>query len=191
MKDIKEYYEFLERKKHHIEDSGFSVEDSQLNPILFPFQKYCVKKALIKGKYALFKDCGLGKDKQYHYGAWRYIEKIIQYRSNGVREQKIAYHRHHIENRHDEWGYLYRPRYTFQYLYGSKYFMLVSFHLWSNELLILPLVCKWVFLGVSPSPAPPLPSASSRRPSALASRSLPPLSVSPYKVMNYFVNYQL
>ena len=27
MKDIKEYYEFLERKKHHIEDSGFSVED--------------------------------------------------------------------------------------------------------------------------------------------------------------------
>lgn len=61
MKDIKEYYEFLERKKHHIEDSGFSVEDSQLNPILFPFQKYCVKKALNKGKYALFEDCGLGK----------------------------------------------------------------------------------------------------------------------------------
>ena len=61
MKDIEEYYEFLERKKHHIEDSGFSVEDSQLNPILFPFQKYCVKKALNKGKYALFEDCGLGK----------------------------------------------------------------------------------------------------------------------------------
>ena len=61
MKDIKDYYEFLERKKHHIEDSGFSVEDSQLNPILFPFQKYCVKKALNKGKYALFEDCGLGK----------------------------------------------------------------------------------------------------------------------------------
>ena len=61
MKDIKEYYEFLERKKHHIEDSGFSVDDSQLNPILFPFQKYCVKKALNKGKYALFEDCGLGK----------------------------------------------------------------------------------------------------------------------------------
>jgi len=32
-----------------------------LNPNLFDFQKYIVKKALKNGKYAIFADCGLGK----------------------------------------------------------------------------------------------------------------------------------
>lgn len=61
MKDIEQYRQFLERKKQTIQDSGFRVEEKDLNPILFPFQKYCVTKALKKGRYALFEDCGLGK----------------------------------------------------------------------------------------------------------------------------------
>ena len=64
MTDIKQYYRFLDHKKQEIKDSGFSVEEEGLNPILFPFQKYCVSKAIKKGRYALFEDCGLGKTVQ-------------------------------------------------------------------------------------------------------------------------------
>ena len=59
--EIKSYNEFLEKKKIHCIESGFNVEDNDLNPALFPFQKYCVKRALASGKFALFEDCGLGK----------------------------------------------------------------------------------------------------------------------------------
>lgn len=59
--DIKEYFEFLEQKKTQRVESGFHVEESDLNPALFDFQKYCVKRALEAGKFALFEDCGLGK----------------------------------------------------------------------------------------------------------------------------------
>ena len=57
----KEYLDFLEQKKQQRVESGFSVSDEQLNPMLFPFQKYCVKRALEAGKFAMFEDCGLGK----------------------------------------------------------------------------------------------------------------------------------
>ena len=56
-----EYQEFLEKKKQTRVDSGFEVSEENLNPALFPFQKYCVKRALAAGKFALFEDCGLGK----------------------------------------------------------------------------------------------------------------------------------
>ena len=55
------YEEFLETKKTSRIDSGFDVDDRHLNPSLFDFQKFCVKKALKAGKYALFADTGLGK----------------------------------------------------------------------------------------------------------------------------------
>ena len=55
------YQEFLESKSKKISDSGFNVNDNELNTYLFPFQKYIVKTALLKGKYAIFADCGLGK----------------------------------------------------------------------------------------------------------------------------------
>lgn len=61
MTDIEKYNEFLETKKTQKIVSGFQVEDADLNPILFDFQKYCVKRALDVGKFALFEDCGLGK----------------------------------------------------------------------------------------------------------------------------------
>ena len=56
-----EYQTFLEQKKQTRVESGFNVTESDLNPALFPFQKYCVIRALAAGKFALFEDCGLGK----------------------------------------------------------------------------------------------------------------------------------
>jgi len=56
-----EYKDFLESKKATIIDSGFEVNESELNSNLFDFQKYIVKTALKKGRFAIFADCGLGK----------------------------------------------------------------------------------------------------------------------------------
>jgi DNA modification methylase len=56
-----EYLQFLETKqKQHIQ-SGFEIEESELNKHLFPFQRFIVKRSLKAGKYAIFADCGLGK----------------------------------------------------------------------------------------------------------------------------------
>jgi len=56
-----EYQEFLKAKQKTHQLSGFDVKDSDLNEKLFPFQKFCIKRALNAGKYAFFEDCGLGK----------------------------------------------------------------------------------------------------------------------------------
>jgi len=56
-----EYKDFLESKKATFIDSGFEVNESELNSNLFDFQKYIVKTALKKGRFAIFADCGLGK----------------------------------------------------------------------------------------------------------------------------------
>lgn len=56
-----DYKAFLEGKKTHVRESGFRVDESTLNKMLFPFQKHCVKRALKCGKYALFENTGLGK----------------------------------------------------------------------------------------------------------------------------------
>lgn len=58
---MENYKEFLKSKEKRIIESGFDVAESDLNPMLFDFQKFCVKRALKKGKYALFESCGLGK----------------------------------------------------------------------------------------------------------------------------------
>src|SRR5436189_6145748 len=58
---MQDYQHFLESKaKSHVL-SGFDVSLSDLNQSLFPFQKFCVQRALRAGKYAFFQDCGLGK----------------------------------------------------------------------------------------------------------------------------------
>ena len=57
----KKYFELLERKKKRAVESGFEIDESVLNPVLFPFQKWGVKRALKAGKYAFFWNCGLGK----------------------------------------------------------------------------------------------------------------------------------
>lgn len=55
------YLEFLETKKKTFIESGFEVNENELNSNLFDFQKYIVKTALKKGRFAIFADCGLGK----------------------------------------------------------------------------------------------------------------------------------
>ena len=59
-----EYQEFLKSKKVSVERSGFDVDEAELSPFLFDFQKYCVRRALASGRFALFEDCGLGKTVQ-------------------------------------------------------------------------------------------------------------------------------
>ncbi|MES2382634.1 MAG: DNA methyltransferase [Bacteroidota bacterium] len=56
-----EYKTFLESKRKTFLESGFSIDESELNTMLKDFQKFAVKIALFKGKFALFFDCGLGK----------------------------------------------------------------------------------------------------------------------------------
>jgi DNA modification methylase len=58
---MKEYSEFLKTKQKSMVVSGFDVDESDLNPLMFDFQKFIVKRALKAGKYAIFADCGLGK----------------------------------------------------------------------------------------------------------------------------------
>ena len=55
------YNEFLETKQKTFIHSGFEVNESDLNQMLFDFQKFAVKTALKAGRFALFEDCGLGK----------------------------------------------------------------------------------------------------------------------------------
>lgn len=61
MNKLKEYYDFLEHKKVSRIDSGFDISEDELGSHLFPFQKYCVRRALAVGRFAMFEDCGLGK----------------------------------------------------------------------------------------------------------------------------------
>lgn len=65
IKELDGYLKFLSEKQTAVQESGFDVEDSDLNPLLFPFQKYCVKRALKVGRFAMFEDCGLGKEQPY------------------------------------------------------------------------------------------------------------------------------
>lgn len=55
------YDALLKAKERKIIESGFDIDESELNVNLFPFQKYCVKRALKAGRFAFFQDCGLGK----------------------------------------------------------------------------------------------------------------------------------
>lgn len=75
-KELQEYNAFLEKKKQSRIESGFSVEDKDLNPLLFDFQKYCVKRALAAGKFAMFEDCGLGKTVQQLEWSQKVIDHI-------------------------------------------------------------------------------------------------------------------
>ncbi len=61
MKNNRDYNDFLESKRRKVIDSGFEVSDNDLNQMLKPFQKFTVKRALRKGKYAVFADTGQGK----------------------------------------------------------------------------------------------------------------------------------
>ncbi len=55
------YEDFLKSKRFVLESSGFDIDKSKLNPMLYEFQKDIVRWALKKGKACIFADCGLGK----------------------------------------------------------------------------------------------------------------------------------
>ena len=54
-----EYADFLKSKKIGFESFGIEINESELNSMLFDWQKIIVKWALKKGRAALFEDCGL------------------------------------------------------------------------------------------------------------------------------------
>lgn len=76
----KDYKEFLATKQKGIIQSGFHIDMSELNNELFPFQKFCVQRALKAGKYAFFQDCGLGKTFQQ----LEWANKVSQYTGKPV-----------------------------------------------------------------------------------------------------------
>ena len=55
------YAEFIASKSSSTSASGIEVEDGDINPMLFPFQRDLARWALRKGRAAIFADCGLGK----------------------------------------------------------------------------------------------------------------------------------
>lgn len=57
----KEYAQYIENKKRKVDNRVVDVSIDDINPALFGFQKYCVQRALLNGRFALFEDCGLGK----------------------------------------------------------------------------------------------------------------------------------
>src|SRR5438876_9777709 len=56
-----DYQEFLKSKAMVFRSEGISVTDSQIHPMLFPFQRDLVRWACRKGRAAIFADTGLGK----------------------------------------------------------------------------------------------------------------------------------
>jgi DNA modification methylase/superfamily II DNA or RNA helicase len=58
---VLDYTSFLESKRLTVSASGYEVNDSDINPILFPFQRDLVRWAIRKGRAAIFADTGLGK----------------------------------------------------------------------------------------------------------------------------------
>jgi hypothetical protein len=56
-----DYQTILEKKRRNHKTSGFKIEQSELNPLLFDFQKFTVQRCLELGKSAIFADCGNGK----------------------------------------------------------------------------------------------------------------------------------
>jgi hypothetical protein len=58
---MKDYQDFLNEKQKTFISSGFELDENELNSNLFEFQKFIVKTALRKGRFAIFADCGLGK----------------------------------------------------------------------------------------------------------------------------------
>lgn len=58
------YQDFILSKQKFNRFNGISISEDLLNPKLKDFQKFSVSKALEKGRFALFEDCGLGKTPQ-------------------------------------------------------------------------------------------------------------------------------
>ena len=69
------YDEFIKQKRKEHESSGFHVALDYLNLKLFDFQKAIVQKALQKGKYCIFSECGTGKTFMQIEWAYQILKK--------------------------------------------------------------------------------------------------------------------
>src|ERR1043165_9920517 len=58
---IADYQEFLESKRLLVPAAGREVNDAEVNPALFPFQRQLVRWAVRKGRASLFCTTGMGK----------------------------------------------------------------------------------------------------------------------------------
>jgi superfamily II DNA or RNA helicase len=74
------YIDFLNSKNVVMKNLGFDIDTNVLNKNLYDFQKDIVKWALIKGRSAIFADCGLGKTLMQL--EWAY--QIIKYTNGQV-----------------------------------------------------------------------------------------------------------
>lgn len=77
---MKNYENFLKSKNKECSIKGINVDNHQLNPILFDYQKDIVKKALEKKRYCLFEACGMGKTLQqleWSYQVHKHTNKPI------------------------------------------------------------------------------------------------------------------
>jgi len=54
-----DYCDFIKQKEHVSDNHGFNMIEN--NDMLFDFQNYLVEWALLKGRGAIFADCGMGK----------------------------------------------------------------------------------------------------------------------------------
>lgn len=58
---MSDYAEFLRRKRMKVMPAGVAIDQSSINPLLFPFQRDVVCWAAAKGRCAVLLDTGLGK----------------------------------------------------------------------------------------------------------------------------------
>lgn len=58
---MQNYDEFLASKRLIVSSSGKEIQDGDINPMLFPFQRDLTKWSVLKGRAAIFADTGLGK----------------------------------------------------------------------------------------------------------------------------------
>jgi len=72
---MQQYHDFLAAKTLRFDPTGFEVSDSELNPILKPFQAAIVKWALRRGRAAIFADTGLGKSFMQVEWAWQVFQR--------------------------------------------------------------------------------------------------------------------
>ncbi|MDD3206848.1 MAG: DEAD/DEAH box helicase [Lachnospiraceae bacterium] len=69
------YEEFLNNKRFVVASSGFDIEKSELNQMMYGFQQDIVRWALAKGKSCIFADCGLGKTLMQLEWGWQIHKK--------------------------------------------------------------------------------------------------------------------
>lgn len=74
------YQDFIKSKSKQKIETGVSITEDDLNPVLFDYQKAIVKKALENKRYCLFESCGMGKTLQqleWAYQVHKHLNKPV------------------------------------------------------------------------------------------------------------------